>query len=156
MIDSMLKPIVPRDDDEPVSKLRVLVATANIFNGDAIKRMLQQSAIESDMVYDGREVVALIERRFKMERTTYELIVLDFDLHPLDGIGVAIYLRKFFSHQKVMKVYQNPHICLLLPDDDINLSRKDLDKLGVNSILIKPVFKQSVQKLLQDCQMISS
>ena len=49
------------------------------------------------MVHDGREVVALVERRFCLEQTTYELIVLDIDLHPLDGVGVAIYLRKFFN-----------------------------------------------------------
>ena len=96
-IDQALRPVVKRDENEPVSKLKVLVATDNIYNGSAIVGLLRQWSIDSDLVHDGREVVALIERRFQKERTTYELIILDFDLHPLDGVGVAIYLRKFYS-----------------------------------------------------------
>lgn len=102
MIDSMLKPIIKRDENEPCSKLKVLVATENIFNGSAIVDLFNQWSIESDLVHDGREVVALVERRFRKERSTYELIVVDFDIKPLDGIGVAIYLRKFFSRQQAM------------------------------------------------------
>ncbi len=73
--------------------LRVLVAEDNPVNQQVIRRQLQLLGIEPELVSNGREVLAAVQRDGRDSVDRFDLILLDCQMPELDGYETAERLR---------------------------------------------------------------
>ncbi|MCD8487278.1 MAG: response regulator [Desertifilum sp.] len=99
---AVLNPVLPRPEQlHPTPKsLRILVAEDNSVNQKVIIRMLQRLGYRSDVVGNGLEVLAALERQ------DYDVILMDVQMPEMDGIATTEKIRANEAREAV--AWENP------------------------------------------------
>ncbi len=77
----------PQVDDIEIGRLRILLADDNRINRQITGAYLTEMGMEYDIAENGKEVIESVDR------TDYDLILLDINMPVLDGFGVIESLR---------------------------------------------------------------
>lgn len=145
--DLTVEPEKPSSEQEHRSE-HILVAEDNVFNQNVFKKMLSKFGFSVTIVGDGGEAVAAVEK------THYDLILMDLQMPVLDGISASGIIRSNGVHNNK----SIPIIALtanVLPED-----KEQCLKAGMNDFLSKPVkiesFRKMIDKWLDQSQNSSS
>ena len=113
--------------------LRILVAEDNRVNQRVIALALQRLGYRADMVADGTEVLDVIQR------STYDLILMDLRMPQMDGIEAATHIRAGDGPQ--------PRI-VALTADVTNDKRESCFAVGMDGFLGKPLNADALRETL--------
>lgn len=105
------------------SSLKMLVADDNAINLLVTRKMLQKRNIETDVAFNGKEVLE------KIEGSHYDLVLMDVQMPVLDGIATIKKLR-------TEKRFDGP-VILVTADAFIN-QKNEVTSWGFDDFLLKP------------------
>lgn len=118
----------------PLSALRILVAEDNPVNQRVASMLLERLGHTCDMVGDGAEAVAAIDRQH------YDIVFLDLQMPNLDGLEVA--------RQVVAKHAEaRPYLCAMTA----NAMREDRERCvaaGMDDFITKPVDRTEIRRAI--------
>ena len=66
----------------------------------ATKCMLEQYSFEVDTAIDGLEAINLVKGRFKTFKSTYAMILMDYNMPQCTGYQATRVIRKYLSEQE--------------------------------------------------------
>ena len=115
-------------------KKSILLVDDNVSSGKIFTKMLKDTNIELSIVTSGKECLDKIRNKDK-----YDLILLDEDMEPLDGITV---MRKL----KEIRTF-NTKTILLTKNNDYEYN-DDYLEYGFDSYLLKPIDKDKLFELI--------
>lgn len=115
-------------------KKSILLVDDNVSNGKIFTKMLKDTNIELSIVTSGKECLDKIRNKDK-----YDLILLDEDMEPLDGITV---MRKL----KEIRTF-NTKTILLTKNNDYEYN-DDYLEYGFDGYLLKPIDKDKLFELI--------
>jgi len=120
----------------------VLIVDDNSTNRNILKGLLTHLGMEFEEANDGKAgYEKIIERA--ASNNPFDIILLDYHMPVMDGIEMAQML------QSKGQLARFPDI-ILLSSDDVNLQRNKLAEYGIKRYLIKPVFQDTLLKLLNE------
>ena len=115
-------------------KKSILLVDDNVSSGKIFTKMLKDTNIELSIVTSGKECLDKIRNKDK-----YDLILLDEDMEPLDGIAV---MRKL----KEIRTF-NTKTILLTKNNDYEYN-DDYLEYGFDGYLLKPIDKDKLFELI--------
>ena len=115
-------------------KKSILIVDDNVSSGKIFTKMLKDTNIELSIVTSGKECLDKIRNKDK-----YDLILLDEDMEPLDGITV---MRKL----KEIRTF-NTKTILLTKNNDYEYN-DDYLEYGFDGYLLKPIDKDKLFELI--------
>ena len=115
-------------------KKSILLVDDNVSSGKIFTKMLKDTNIELSIVTSGKECLVKIRNKDK-----YDLILLDEDMEPLDGITV---MRKL----KEIRTF-NTKTILLTKNNDYEYN-DDYLEYGFDGYLLKPIDKDKLFELI--------
>lgn len=115
-------------------KKSILLVDDNVSSGKIFTKMLKDTNIELSIVTSGKECLDKIRNKDK-----YDLILLDEDMEPLDGITV---MRKL----KEIRTF-NTKTILLTKNNDYEYN-DDYLEYGFDGYLLKPIDKDKLFELI--------
>ncbi|GAB4407179.1 MAG: hypothetical protein OHK0053_33730 [Microscillaceae bacterium] len=110
-----------------MSNKKVLIAEDSSVIQNIAKRVLQFQNYEIDSVKNGKEVLK------KLEKTTYDVILMDINMPQMDGMECARQIRALADEQKS----QIPIIAIT--GNAQNYTLEDFKEAGINDYLPKPI-----------------
>lgn len=111
-------------------KKKLLLVDDNSSSGKIFTKMLKDTNITLDIVTTGKEALDKIRNKDK-----YDLILLDEDMEPLDGLTVMKKLKEIRTF--------NTTTILLTKNNDYEYNEEHL-KYGFNDYLLKPIEKDKL------------
>ena len=117
-----------------IEKKKVLLVDDSEASTKIITKLLSDTNIDLDIVMSGKEALDKIRNKEK-----YDLILLDEDMEPLDGITV---MKKF----KEIRNF-NIKVVLLTKDNNYEYNEEYL-KHGFSDYLLKPIDKDKLYKVI--------
>ena len=140
----------------------ILVVEDNLFCSYALISILQQYQIDCDVARNGEEAIQRVTQRRNRDGTTYKLVIMDLKLPIIDGFEASIAIRSIVEEgiEEAGQVggtatLAQPYICLLTSNCSNDVKKK-ARQIGLNEVLIKPIFKLGIQKLLYKARLISN
>ena len=139
---------VDRVDKDPgeavydISGVRVLVAEDNAVNRRVVERMLIKEHCEVDVVVNGLEVVAA------MEKKTYDVILMDMQMPEMDGLTATQSIRE-------MERINSRHVPIVaLTANAMKGDRERCLEAGMDDYLTKPIDKTKLLSIVHQytCQ----
>ncbi len=119
--------------DAPVLRGHILVAEDNKVNQMVIRRFLQSQGATVAMAENGEEAIK------QLSHTSFDLVLLDLEMPVKDGFEtIAVILE----HKPDLPVYA------LTADNDAS-TRKECETRGFMGVLLKPIEKQKIRKVLE-------
>jgi two-component system, sensor histidine kinase and response regulator len=135
-VASVPTPVAERRAAVPGTTLEILVAEDNVVNQRLATRMLQKRGHQVTVVSNGREAVELLER------SSYDLVLMDVQMPLLDGIAATTLIRE---REKETGIHQ-PIVALtayaVKGDQDRCLAA------GMDGYLPKPIRPEELDGLL--------
>ena len=114
---------------------RILLAEDNPANQIVAREILSRAGLDVDVVSDGREAVASVERR------RYDLILMDIGMPGVDGIAATRTIRDMkATSSKVPIIAMTAHVK--------KGDRESLLEQGMSDYLAKPVSKQKLLSMV--------
>ena len=129
---------------------KVLVVDDNMFSGMALKTILKQYDLESDVATDGKEAAAYVRERYERHGDTYDLVFMDQAMPICDGIKSTELIRAYLEGETGASE-QKPYICLMTTSYDKSLHTID----GINECFNKPIYKNGVEKILAKANLLT-
>jgi signal transduction histidine kinase/CheY-like chemotaxis protein len=123
-------------EPHPREPLRILVAEDNQVNQIVIERMLERLGHAADVVADGVEAVAAVERR------QYDLVLLDAGMPRLDGAATAERIRRVAPPDRRPRIVS---VSASLVGDDVGDRLRRL----ADDALVKPLSLEALGDLLR-------
>jgi len=127
-----LAEVQKRTDGNPT----VLLAEDNIINQRIALRMLQKLGLTADVVNNGKEALEA------MERTPYDLILMDCQMPEMDGFEATAEIRRREGERR------RTLICALTANAMVGDREKCLDS-GMDDYISKPVALTELQNAIQ-------
>lgn len=115
-------------------KKSILLVGDNVSSGKIFTKMLKDTNIELSIVTSGKECLDKIRNKDK-----YDLILLDEDMEPLDGITVMRKLKEIITF--------NTKTILLTKNNDYEYN-DDYLEYGFDGYLLKPIDKDKLFELI--------
>lgn len=122
---------------------RILIADDDFDQRQLVVEMLKGKA-EADIVANGKEVIDAYNSSVRKEKP-YDLILLDVDMSPMNGIEV---LRKIREHEEKNGVLLGEGIPVVMLTGHKEYCVKTFDT-GCDDYLVKPVFKDALIKKIE-------
>jgi len=119
-------PLASCQDAAAVQPLDILVAEDNAVLRILISKLLSQRGYQADLVCDGREAVAAVQRK------SYDVVLMDMQMPQMDGISAAAAIRALGApqcHVPIVALTANA----LVGQREICLAA------GMNGFLTKPI-----------------
>lgn len=110
-----------------MSNKKVLIAEDSSVIQNIAKRVLEFQNYEIDSAKNGKEVLK------KLEKTTYDVILMDINMPQMDGMECARQIRALADAQKS----QIPIIAIT--GNAQNYTLEDFKEAGINDYLPKPI-----------------
>ena len=132
-------PAVERRAVAPETVLEVLLAEDNAINQRLAARLLQKRGHRVTVVGNGREAVDLLER------SSFDLVLMDVQMPLLDGIAATTLIRE---REKGTGVHQ--HI-VALTAYAVKGDQERCIAAGMDGYLAKPIRPEELDALLQTC-----
>lgn len=123
--------------EEVYDKKKLLLVDDNASSTKIISKLLTDTNIELDTVSLGSECLDKIRNKEK-----YDLILLDEDMEPLDGITVMKKLKSIRSF--------NTKVILLTRNNDYEYN-EDYLKYGFSDYILKPIDKEKFLEKIDKC-----
>lgn len=121
--------------ENPVGRKRILVAEDNLVNQKLLSRLLEKEGFACDIAANGREALEAVER------TSYDLVLMDYHMPEMDGLEATRRLRSRTDRPGL------PIIALTAaasqPERDACLAA------GMNDFLTKPFDRVRLMELLR-------
>ncbi|MCP5051896.1 MAG: response regulator [bacterium] len=125
--------------------LKALVVDDNETNRKILVDMLGHWNIKTDTAADGCEALEKLNGAVS-SRSSFDFLLLDYLMPKMNGIELVEQSASLFEKNPKPKI-------LLLSSANIKSSRKELGKMGVDRVLLKPVtFEDLKQVLLQELE----
>jgi len=83
--------------------LHILVAEDNPVNQQVVKQMLEKRGHTVDLVSNGREALAAVDR------ATYDVVLMDIQMPELDGIAATREIRRLPAHARLPIIAMTAH-----------------------------------------------
>ena len=112
-------------------KLHILVAEDNEINQKLIQQILEKAGIGVDLVDNGRLAVDYVER------SHYDMIILDIKMPVMDGYAAAREIRNLESETRNVPM-------IAMTGTDLEDAREKCFGLGMNDCLGKPLFREQL------------
>jgi CheY-like chemotaxis protein len=137
-------PVSPTEPLSPLpmtSSLKILLAEDNEVNQRVAKQMLLTLGYATDVAPDGLEVLE------RLQKQTYDLILMDVQMPRLDGLATTRQIRQ----QPILQPYIVAMTANAMPSDrDLCLAA------GMDDYICKPVSLDSLKALLEKCSSLSA
>ncbi|NOT95477.1 MAG: response regulator [Nitrospira sp.] len=132
---------------ETKSLPRVLVAEDNLINQKLTVRMLEKLGYQSDVVENGRDALAALERG------GYVAILMDCQMPILDGFGATKLIRQHEADAQASTTIDSPtarHIPIMaLTANAMSGDRERCLAAGMDDYLTKPIRKEELKGALE-------
>ena len=127
---------VSTDGKQAVSSVRILLAEDNAVNQKVALRLLEKLGYRADVVWNGREVLAALERQ------PYDIVLMDVQMPELDGLDATRSICERWPQEN------RPHIVAMtanaLPED-----REACFAAGMNDYVAKPIREHELAAALK-------
>jgi CheY-like chemotaxis protein len=138
------EPAEPPVDGKPAtSSLRILLAEDNAMNQKVALRLLERLGYRADVVWNGLEAVAALERQL------YDVVLMDVQMPELDGLDASRRIRERWAPEN------RPHIIAMtanaLPED-----REACFAAGMNDYVPKPIRSEELAAALKRAQPLAN
>ena len=100
-----------------------------------------------DTAMDGREAVEMVRKLLFETRETYDIIIVDINMPSMSGAEICKKIKKVVKRNSFNQM-KSPFICCSSTTKD-KRAFDEAFKAGANSILIKPIFRNSLKDMLQ-------
>ena len=121
---------VAPDGKQEMSSVRILLAEDNAMNQKVALRLLERLGYRADVVSNGREALAALERQ------PYDIVLMDMQMPELDGLDASRLICERWPPES------RPHIVAMtanaLPED-----REACFAAGMNDYVAKPIRRTS-------------
>lgn len=132
------------DEEHPVNlpgkKPDVLVVDDNQSNRRIIKDILKHWHIRVKTAKSGAQAIEIIAAAIE-KKHFFDIIILDFEMPGMDGFEVVERLANRFPGYK-------PKI-LMLSSMSLNWSTNELNKIGVERVVLKPVTRHNLKRMFE-------
>ncbi|MEO6852233.1 MAG: response regulator, partial [Mucilaginibacter sp.] len=125
------------DDFAVQFPLTILVAEDNLINQKLIMRILNKLGYQPDMAGNGVEVLQ------KMERKTYDVVLMDVQMPEIDGLEATAAIRA--------KTWQQPFI-IAMTANAMSGDKEICIKAGMDEYIAKPMKLQELVDMLKEVQ----
>ncbi len=116
--------------------LRILVAEDHAINRHLAERMLAKLGYACDLAVDGNEALAALER------TPYDVILMDLDMPHLDGLETTRRIRALPGHAKTPRI-------IAVTANHSDKMRVVCFAIGMDEFLSKPIVIGDLQGVLE-------
>lgn len=148
--DITLEKVTGKEDDGPGAvyfgqkDLKALVADDNGTNRKILEGILTRWEIETETAADGLEALEKLEASVQGNRGErgFDILLLDYRMPRMDGFEVVQKSAALYSGE-----IQKPKI-ILLSSADVKGSSRQLKELGVDKVLIKPLTREDLRRVL--------
>jgi CheY-like chemotaxis protein len=125
-----------QDHGAPVERaIHVLVAEDNVVNQKVARLMLERAGCRVDMVEDGEQAVAAVQR------TSYDLVLMDCQMPVVDGLEATRRIRSL--HGPVSRT-----VIVALTANALAGDRDRCISAGMDDYLAKPVRREALDDIL--------
>ncbi|HWZ45352.1 MAG TPA: response regulator [Candidatus Saccharimonadales bacterium] len=127
----------------PAKKIRILLAEDNHINQQVAMEQLRKLGYTADIAVDGRKVLAALER------TPYDVILMDCMMPEMDGYEATARIRDLEKHPPATWA---PHRRMHIIAMTANVMRGDKDKClaaGMDDYVSKPVDLSALRRALE-------
>ena len=125
---------------QPAAALRILLAEDNVVNQKVAVRLLDRLGCSVEVVSDGAEAVAAVERQGNTD-APYDLVFMDVQMPVMDGLEATRAIRRSAAVTKA------PYI-VALTANAMQGDREECLAAGADDYLAKPVQLDSMQAAL--------
>jgi signal transduction histidine kinase/DNA-binding response OmpR family regulator len=127
--------MVPRD----LPSLRVLLAEDNLVNQKVALAMLDRLGYTADVAESGREALAALER------SSYDLVLMDVHMPEMDGLETTRRIRRGWSRERQPRI-------VAMTANAMEIDRNACREAGMDDFLAKPVRIESLTQALSRCR----
>ncbi|KPA14095.1 multi-sensor hybrid histidine kinase [Candidatus Magnetomorum sp. HK-1] len=104
---------------------KILIAEDNPINQLVLKGLMEDHNVMVDMADNGKEVVQVVER------SKYDLILMDMEMPIMDGFEATKIIRKKYSHTELPIIALTAH--------ELDISEVNKTQTLINDIIPKPI-----------------
>lgn len=134
-----IKTIDEKVNDVFPKNLCALVVDDNTTNRIILKEILEHWNIETRLAASGAEALEELKASAAGKRF-FDIMLLDYQMPQMDGFEVVEKIQGLFSEKK-------PKV-LMLSSVNIKGTLKELNKIGVDRVLVKPVIREDLKRAL--------
>jgi PAS domain S-box-containing protein len=125
----------PDSTQAPSTPLRILLAEDNVVNQKVALRMLLQLGYEADLVANGREVLA------QLQKQPYDVVLMDVQMPEMDGLTATKCIMQEWSADV------RPYV-IAMTANAMQGDREDCLAAGMNAYLSKPIRLKDLREIL--------
>jgi CheY-like chemotaxis protein/nitrogen-specific signal transduction histidine kinase len=123
--------------------LRLLLCDDNIINQKVALRLLQQMGYRADLVGNGKEALAALER------TSYDLIFMDVMMPEMNGLEATAAIRERQKKPSEFPNYKSPMIVVAMTASAMQGDREKCLAAGMDDYLAKPVRLEDIRSIVE-------
>jgi two-component system, sensor histidine kinase and response regulator len=124
--------------------LRILLAEDNIVNMKLALRLLEKLGYQADSVSNGREAIEALEK------TSYDLVLMDVQMPVMDGFEAVQQIRKIERKSKKENGARPPLPIIAMTAHAMKGDRERCIEAGMNDYVSKPIDpKELAEKIAQ-------
>jgi CheY-like chemotaxis protein len=123
--------------------LRVLLCDDNLINQKVASRLLQQMGYRPDVVGNGLEALAALEKQ------RYDLIFMDVMMPEMNGLEATEAIRQRQKDPKAFPHYKAPLIIVAMTASAMQGDRERCLSAGMDDYIAKPVRPEDVRKTIE-------
>jgi signal transduction histidine kinase/CheY-like chemotaxis protein len=114
---------------------KILLAEDNPVNQKVATRVLQKLGYEIDIAGNGKEVITALER------TSYDIILMDMHMPDMDGLEATSYIRSNMPQEKQPRI-------IALTAAVLDTDRQKCQAAGMNDFIAKPLQISDLKRVL--------
>lgn len=81
-------------DNEEVTAISILIVDDDAFNQYALSQLLQCfEGVETFQAYTGKDAIDMVARRYQVDSSEFDIIIMDINMPVMDGIAATLRLR---------------------------------------------------------------
>jgi CheY-like chemotaxis protein/nitrogen-specific signal transduction histidine kinase len=125
--------------EKETKAVRILLAEDNPINQKVAVLILKKLGYEAHVVSNGKEAIEALEK------SAYDLVLMDVQMPEMDGLTAAAMIRNSHSHVKNHQIpilAMTSHIC----KDD----RQRCEEHGMNGFLSKPIQPEALARVIEE------
>lgn len=130
----------PKDQDNSLSGLRVLIVDDNASLRNVIEKQLKRWGMQTESTYSGKEALAMLRSQIHLG-SPYDIILIDQDMPMMNGLQLA---------ERINNDADIPHkpAQLMLTGMNTNSVKHDAFNLGIQQVVAKPATGDSLRRAL--------